>query len=136
MRAKFAVDFETFFPAFCALGRENKNWYEKNTTAAPSGRRCGLTIRPGVAEWITSGDNRLTLEFRAERSEDGVLLKYCTITYEGRRHGFRPEWKEWCRAGTLVEYQTSEPHWSPFDTLDSFEGNWAQFENLAESIGQ
>lgn len=138
MRAKFEVNADTFWKAFCDLSNEHSNYYKYHSVASPSGRPCGLTIQPGRAEWVTSKNNRLVLEFQAVMSEDGerLVLHHCTIEYIGRRHGFKPEWKEYCREGTLVEYQTSEPHWSPFDTLDSFEGNWAQFENLAESIGQ
>jgi len=110
--------------AFCLLRdweKEHAGYYAHNTVRIPYGAAqqfeasCGFRAIPGGGSWLTSGNNFHSISINGDTTR---------ITYAGRRHGMRPEFREllkaasvWCDYQTLT-YQTEEPAWLPWETRD------------------
>ena len=101
--------------------KEHKGFYAHHMVRCPYGAEwafeapCGFQTIPGGGSWLTSGNN-----FHSITINDTIVR----ITYAGRRHGMRPEFRDllkaaavWCDYQTLT-YQTEEPGWLPWETRD------------------
>jgi|LSQX01.1.fsa_nt_gb hypothetical protein len=101
--------------------KEHEGYYAHNAIRIPYGARyqfeasCGYRDIPGGGSWLTSGNNLHAI------TVDGTVTR---ITYAGRRHGMRAEFRDlleaaslWCDYRTL-SYQTEEPSWAPWETRD------------------
>jgi len=102
--------------------KEHEGYYAHNAVRIPYGTHqwqfeapCGFQAIPGGGSWLTSGNN-----FHAI-SVDGSSTR---ITYAGRRHGMRTEFRELLKAASVwsdyctLTYQTEEPGWLPWETRD------------------
>ena len=101
--------------------KEHKGFYAHHMVRCPYEAEwrfeapCGFQPIPNGGTWLTSGNN-----FHAITINSTVTR----ITYAGRRHGMRPEFRDllkaasvWCEYRTL-SYQTEEPSWAPWETRD------------------
>lgn len=102
--------------------KEHEGYYARHSIRIPYGAAnyqfeapCGFQAIPNGGTWLTSGNNFHSI------SIEGTVTR---ITYSGRRHGMRPEFREllkaasvWCDYCTL-SYQTEEPEWLPWETRD------------------
>ena len=102
--------------------KEHEGYYAHNTIRIPYGAAqwqfeasCGFRAIPGGGSWLSSGNN-----FHAISVNDTLVR----ITFAGRRHGMRPEFRDllkaasvWCEYETL-SYQTEKPSWLPWETRD------------------
>ena len=76
---------------------------------------CGFRAIPGGGSWLSSGNN-----FHAVSVNDTIVR----ITFAGRRHGMRPEFRDLLKAASVwydyqtLTYQTQEPSWAPWETRD------------------
>ena len=67
-------------------------------------------VNTGLSGWVTSGGNAVMLNQAAG-----------TVTYSGTRHGIAPLWVlEKPKSYKVLQYETSMPFLTPFETLDSF----------------
>lgn len=76
--------------------------------------RCGFEAFRGGGRWL-----RVSGNYRAITA-DGVVR----LTYVGRRHGMRPEFRSLLRAAwghptEVLAYVTDEPDWAPWETAAS-----------------
>ena len=105
----------------CDWEKEHNMYYAHNSVRRPYGARhefeasCGFQVIPGGGSWLTSGNNFHAVSINGDTTR---------ITFAGRRHGMRPEFREllkaasvWCDYCTL-SYQTEEPSWLPWETRD------------------
>ena len=114
--------------ALCLLRdwkEEHDLYYARHVVRCPHGARwqfeasCGFRAIPGGGSWLTSGNN-----FHAV-SVDGSSTR---ITFAGRRHGMRPEFRDLLEAAAArsdyrtLSYQTQEPDWLPWETQDDQRG--------------
>ena len=104
--------------------KEHDGFYIRHAVRCPYGANyqfeapCGYSAIPGGGTWLTSGNN-----FHSITINDTIVR----ITFAGRRHGMRPEFRDllkaasvWCDYQTLT-YQTEEPSWAPWETRDDQE---------------
>jgi len=87
-------------------------WGEASSRAVPGG--AGFAEVLGGGRWLTSAQNLHAIIWEGE---------HLSLSYEGRRHGMRSEFRALLRAavalgGTVDEYATSEPTWAPWETRD------------------
>ena len=99
--------------------KEHDAYYARHMVRCPHGAQwqfegsCGFSAIPGGGSWLTSGNN-----FHAI-AVDGVTTR---ITYAGRRHGMRAEFRELLKVAAIcgdyctLTYQTEEPSWAPWET--------------------
>ena len=67
-------------------------------------------LNNGLSGWVTSGGNAVMLNQAAG-----------TVTYSGTRHGISPLWVlEKPSTHKVLQYETSMPFLTPFETLDRF----------------
>jgi hypothetical protein len=76
---------------------------------------CGFRAIPGGGSWLTSGNNFHSVSIAGSTTR---------ITFAGRRHGMRHEFRELLEAAAARSdyrtlcYQTEEPGWLPWETRD------------------
>ena len=106
--------------------KEHEGYYAHYTMRIPYGTQrwefeasCGFRAVPGGGIWLTSGNNFHSISISGNTTR---------ITFAGRRHGMRPEFRDllkaaavWCDYCTLT-YQTEEPSWLPWETRDDRSG--------------
>ena len=101
--------------------KEHEMFYAHHMVRCPYGAEwqfeapCGFQAIPGGGSWLTSGNNFHSISVNGSSTR---------ITFAGRRHGMRPEFRDllkaaavWCDYQTLT-YQTQEPSWAPWETRD------------------
>ena len=113
--------------ALCLLNdwkKEHEGYYAHNTVRIPYEASwqfeasCGFRAIPGGGSWLTSGNNFHSISINGDTTR---------ITFAGRRHGMRTEFRELLKAASVwsdyctLTYQTKEPGWLPWETRDDQE---------------
>jgi hypothetical protein len=105
----------------CDWKEEHDLYYARHVVRCPHGATwqfeasCGYRDIPGGGSWLTSGNNLHSV------SIEGTVTR---ITYAGRRHGMRSEFRDLLEAAAsrsdyrTLSYQTEEPGWLPWETQD------------------
>ena len=100
---------------------EHAAYYARHIVRSPYGASwqfeasCGYRDIPNGGSWLTSGNN-----FHAIAIDDNTTR----ITYAGRRHGMRSEFRDLLEAAAgrsdyrTLSYQSEEPSWLPWETRD------------------
>ena len=105
----------------CDWEKEHNAYYAHNAIRIPYGAEyvfeasCGFQAIPNGGTWLTSGNNFHAISISGNSTR---------ITYSGRRHGMRPEFRDLLKAASVwsnyctLSYQTQEPSWLPWETRD------------------